>query len=55
MLPFASVSAALHSIIPAPVASRSFFTIAALISIVAISVSSSQLSAIGSQLLTAES
>src|SRR5688572_13751052 len=36
MSPLASVSAALHSIIPAPVASRSFFTIAAVISIVAI-------------------
>src|SRR6476646_11655533 len=31
-LPFASGSASLHSIIPAPVASRSFFTSAALIS-----------------------
>src|SRR5688572_25095769 len=34
--PFASLRAALHSIIPAPVRSRSFFTNAALISIVAI-------------------
>jgi hypothetical protein len=33
MLPFASVNAALHSIIPAPVASRSFFTSAAVISV----------------------
>jgi hypothetical protein len=32
MSPFASLRAALHSIIPAPVASRSFFTNAALIS-----------------------
>src|SRR6266545_3619830 len=39
--PFASVSAPLHSIIPAPVASRSFFTIAAVISIVVILVVSS--------------
>src|SRR3954451_2187146 len=31
MLPFDSVSAALHSIIPAPVASRSFFTMSAVI------------------------
>ena len=36
MLPFASVSAALHSIMPAPVLSRSCFTCAAEISIVAI-------------------
>jgi hypothetical protein len=35
MSPFASVSAALHSIIPAPVLSRSCLTIAAVISIVA--------------------
>src|SRR5262245_26573405 len=34
MSPLASVSAALHSIIPAPVASRSFFTNAALISVI---------------------
>src|SRR4029450_5324307 len=32
MLPLASVSAALHSIIPAPVRSRSFLTVAAVIS-----------------------
>src|SRR5688572_11776625 len=38
MLPFASVSAALHSIMPAPVLSRSCFTIAAEISIVVIPV-----------------
>src|SRR6476659_3415650 len=36
--PFASVRAALHSIIPAPVASRSFFTNAALISVITFSV-----------------
>src|SRR5215472_17367260 len=35
MSPFASVSAALHSIMPAPVASRSFFTCSAEIAIVA--------------------
>src|SRR5262249_37612463 len=37
--PFASVSAFLHSIMPAPVWSRSFFTMSAVIAIVAIAVS----------------
>src|SRR5215831_5792801 len=37
MLPFASVNAALHSIIPAPVRSRSVFTIAAVISMFTVS------------------
>ena len=34
--PFASLNAFLHSIIPAPVWSRSFFTISAVIAVVAI-------------------
>jgi hypothetical protein len=38
-LPFASVSAFLHSIMPAPVWSRSFFTMSAVIAVVAISLS----------------
>src|SRR5687768_9845618 len=44
MSPFASVSAALHSIIPAPVISRSFFTIAAVISAITAPEKSLQLS-----------